>query len=205
MVWLQRASKRAKNPAELEKLRRLMERHNSHTSNTSNASNVSEKVAVNAQDDLDYEWELDDAQTDAAGGYISQGPVDEKSEETLLDKFFRNNRWEHGETGFLRLPVVLPQRRPGERSRGFVKAYAPELLNAGIDQDTWLSFLDVLTKATMADPRLNAINLAAIGTMFMPHVVGFIVSYAINQAANIAIQVQARNRYDSWHSIAEHH
>jgi hypothetical protein len=39
-------------------------------------------------------------------------------------------------------PVVLPQRRPHKKARGFVRAYAPVLMEAGIDQDTWISFIN---------------------------------------------------------------
>lgn len=38
-------------------------------------------------------------------------------------------------------PVIIPQRRPGKRERGFVRAYAPVLNNCGISQDTFLKFL----------------------------------------------------------------
>ena len=38
-------------------------------------------------------------------------------------------------------PVVLPQRRPGQKDRGFVRAYAPVLADCGISQDVFLRFL----------------------------------------------------------------
>jgi hypothetical protein len=44
--------------------------------------------------------------------------------------------------GPLPCPVILPQRRPGAKGRGFVRAYAPVLAQAGIDQDTFLGFLN---------------------------------------------------------------
>jgi hypothetical protein len=44
--------------------------------------------------------------------------------------------------GPLPCPVILPQRRPGAKGRGFVRAYAPVLTQAGIDQDTFLGFLN---------------------------------------------------------------
>lgn len=45
-------------------------------------------------------------------------------------------------------PVILPQRRPHKKYRGFVHAYAPVLGNAGIDQDTFMEFLTVFHKAS---------------------------------------------------------
>ena len=38
-------------------------------------------------------------------------------------------------------PVIIPQRRPGKRDRGFVRAYAPVLNNCGISQEVFLKFL----------------------------------------------------------------
>lgn len=41
----------------------------------------------------------------------------------------------------LPVPVIIPERRPGSKHRGFVRAYAPVLLDCGIDQDTFMDFL----------------------------------------------------------------
>lgn len=38
-------------------------------------------------------------------------------------------------------PVIIPQRRPRDRSRGFARAYAPALADHGIDQETFLRFI----------------------------------------------------------------
>lgn len=48
----------------------------------------------------------------------------------------------------LPLNVIIPQRRPHSKSRGFVRAYAPVLENAGIDQATFVAFLDTFQKAS---------------------------------------------------------
>lgn len=42
---------------------------------------------------------------------------------------------------FLKSTVVLPQKRPGDPSRGFMHAYAPVLQDVGISQVAWLDFL----------------------------------------------------------------
>ena len=44
-------------------------------------------------------------------------------------------------------PVIVPQRRPHTKARGFVRAYAPVLEDAGIDQDTFMEFLKLFHKA----------------------------------------------------------
>lgn len=38
-------------------------------------------------------------------------------------------------------PAIIPQRRPRDKDRGFVKAYAPDLDECGVGQDIFLSFL----------------------------------------------------------------
>ena len=50
--------------------------------------------------------------------------------------------------GWLSCPVIIPQRRPENKERGFTRAYAPALLNCGIDEATFLNFLDSLNKAS---------------------------------------------------------
>ena len=46
-----------------------------------------------------------------------------------------------GAMGQLPAAVIIPQRRPQSKSRGFVRAYAPALNYCGIDQQMFLEFL----------------------------------------------------------------
>ncbi len=49
-------------------------------------------------------------------------------------------------------PVILPQRRPKDKSRGFIRAYAPVLGECtGIDQKTFLDFLEDFDKASQVE------------------------------------------------------
>ncbi|KAJ5578765.1 uncharacterized protein N7459_007729 [Penicillium hispanicum] len=98
----------------------------------------------------------------------------------------------------LSLPVVLPQRRPKARDRGFIRAYAPALADCGIDQAMFLDFLDTAEKSCQATPWLHAINLASIGTMWMPSVSGMAVSIAIQIATDIAIAADGRRKTNSF-------
>lgn len=50
--------------------------------------------------------------------------------------------------GRLQFPVIIPQRRPEDKSRGWVRAYAPALMNCGIDQYTFLNFLDSFNESS---------------------------------------------------------
>jgi hypothetical protein len=41
----------------------------------------------------------------------------------------------------LPLPIIIPQRRPENKSRGWAIAYAPVLGQCGIDQDMFIQFI----------------------------------------------------------------
>jgi hypothetical protein len=45
-------------------------------------------------------------------------------------------------------PVIIPQRRPGQKDRGFVRAYAPVLDTCGISQDVFVRFLKNFDQAS---------------------------------------------------------
>ena len=154
-----------------------------------------EDIVDDTEHNLETEWDLDDAQDEVLND-PEKHPVRDTSE--LEDEFLRNHPppeyVKDAPTGKLSLPVILPQRRPKDRSRGFIRAYAPVLENCGIDQATWLAFLDTFQKSSAANPWLNAINLASIGTFFMPDIIGLVVGHIINQATDVAIELQARQR-----------
>jgi hypothetical protein len=147
--------------------------------------------------ELEEEWNLDDAQDDILDRAPERVAVYDMNE--LEDNFLRNNPFPQSMSqrplGRLLHPVILPQRRPKDRSRGFIRAYAPLLRDCGIDQATWLSFLDTFQKSSAANPWLNAINLAAIATNWIPsHPIAFAAGYAISKAVGIAIELQSRER-----------
>ena len=50
--------------------------------------------------------------------------------------------------GRLSCPVIIAQRRPEDKECGFVRAYAPALLDCGIDEAIFLDFVDSLNKAS---------------------------------------------------------
>lgn len=85
---------------------------------------------------------------------------------------------------------ACPQRRPRDRSRTFIRAYAPVLNDCAIYQATWLNLVD----AKAANPWLNAINLASTGTSFLPPGISIAISYTMQQATNSAIELHARDR-----------
>jgi hypothetical protein len=96
----------------------------------------------------------------------------------------------------LPLPVVLPQRRPRDRTRGFIRAYAPDLMNCGIDQAMFLDFLETFNLASQSSPWLNAINIASIAFMPFPTGISQAASIALMLAVQVAKNMQSRHRYD---------
>ena len=66
----------------------------------------------------------------------------------------------------LSCPVVIPQRRPGSKTRGFMRAYAPVLADYGINEESFLNFLKAFHKASLVAEALFlplAIQLAIPG------------------------------------------
>ena len=58
-------------------------------------------------------------------------------------------------------PVIIPQRRPGTKTRGFARAYPPDLASFGIDQDSFLRFLKNFHKASKASGVYTTLFIAA--------------------------------------------
>ncbi|KAL9109108.1 MAG: hypothetical protein Q9227_006199 [Pyrenula ochraceoflavens] len=147
------------------------------------------------ENDDEEQWELDEAQSELVVERSSRRDS-RQDNASIADSFLRHYPSPSYaiESGRLPFPVVLPQRRPKDRSRGFIRAYAPVLQNHGIDQEMFLDFLDSFTRASEASPWLSTINLAAIGGMFLPHGLAIAVSVAVRVASDMAIEMQSRSR-----------
>ena len=48
----------------------------------------------------------------------------------------------------MQCPVVIPQRRPGSKTRAFIRAYASILSDYDIDQETFSAFVKSFRKAS---------------------------------------------------------
>lgn len=109
------------------------------------------------------------------------------------------------DTGTSRLPraVIIPQRRPSDRARGFVRAYPPDLLRCGIDQETFLRFIDGLNKSVACNAAVEAVDLAgeAVGAVPGSEFVGApAVGAALQVAAGAYKEINARRGYVILHS-----
>lgn len=121
---------------------------------------VNEDDAEEADDDEAY-WELDEATDPDPPAYdyspSVRGEIDHAEPESgeakpdvhkLVQQFLTSHPAPNQGTGRLPCPVIIPQRRPRTKSRGFVRAYAPVLADCGIDQDVFLQFLETFHKAS---------------------------------------------------------
>ena len=90
--------------------------------------------------------------------------------------------------------VIIPQRRPHSKRRGFVRAYAPVLENAGIDQATFLQFLKSMHQSAKASPVFGIINVAAMIVGCVPSVACMVASTIVNIAVMAAMEVQENQR-----------
>ena len=98
-------------------------------------------------------WELDEAVAlgDPSSTMLDEEPKGDEPKpdvHKLVQKFLTAHPTPPQPlTGSLECPVIIPQRRPHNKARGFVRAYAPALEDAGIDQDTWMDFLKTFHKS----------------------------------------------------------
>ncbi len=158
-------------------------------------------------EDDDELWAIDDALTrDQEANHI---PTYEESEaaynaDTLSSEVLTKNRAALAATpSFQRTPlpcpVIIPQRRPGAKVRGFVHAYAPLLGEcSGISQDTFITFIKNFHKSSQASPIFPAIRVAAAIAGFAPSVIAMAVTTAVQVAAGTAQELQARTRTNNF-------
>lgn len=171
------------------------------------------ETPIQGEDD-EREWELDEAQDELVEGsepqrkskggaanpdkliaaFLARHPLSITITPSASPPSYDAATATQGQTYKLEFPVVIPQRRPQTKKRGFIRAYAPDLANMGIDQATWLDFIETFNEASLANPWINAINLATIATNALPTAIGFAVSFAIMVATSIAIETQSRYR-----------
>lgn len=94
--------------------------------------------------------------------------------------------------GRIACPVVIPQRRPGNRERGFMKAYAPILSQHDISKEHFHSFINTLNKAIQASKFIAAVQIAAFGASFVPNQISLGVTAAVQIVSAVAAKAQIR-------------
>ncbi len=153
--------------------------------------------AEELEEDEEY-WELDEAAR-AAGPNTEEPPT--LNEAAMIDEFMRNHpppAYSEGAQfvrGKLPCPVIIPQRRPRDKKRGFVRAYAPVLADCGIDQATFLEFLKDFHQAAQASGYLSVVNAAGQVAGMVPSAIAMGVSIGVQVTVGVAMEVQRRSRY----------
>ena len=109
------------------------------------------------------DWELDDAAEKQSAATTPRAinehnpeasPLGEKDRQHYVDKIVVSFVGQHPPPSYSQRPnklpcsVIVPQRRPRDKTRGFIRAYAPVLSECGIDQTTFLQFLETMDKAS---------------------------------------------------------
>ena len=109
------------------------------------------------------DWELDDAAAEQNAATTPRAidehnpecsPLGEKDRQQYVDKIVNSFIGQHPPPSYFQRPcrlpcsVIVPQRRPRDKTRGFIRAYAPVLSECGIDQTTFLQFLETMDKAS---------------------------------------------------------
>lgn len=118
-------------------------------------------------------------------------------EHTLSSADFTTNRAHN----HLPCPVVIAQRRPGNKERGFIEAYAPLLEQFSVQQDEFISFITATNKAVQSSKLLSAIQLAAFGTSFIPNSIAMGASVAAQVVAGVIVKAQTRWKYVRFYTL----
>lgn len=139
-------------------------------------------------------WQLDDMQAEDPSGENE----DAENNDQLASAFLRDHplaETPNRPTGRLPLPVILPQRRPADRKRGFIRAYAPALEECGIDQETFLDFLKTFHRMSQSSPLFPLVRLASFAIFAVPlHTLGTTGVLIIQGLVSRAIEMQRRSR-----------
>lgn len=157
-------------------------------------------------------WDLDEAGPESPATEKREEDDDDDDtdkpgrEEALVNEIMEKHRPALAaatELGFERtplpVPVIIPQRRPRTKARGFVRAYAPLLGEcSGISQETFLLFLNNFQKASKASSIFPVIFISAAIAGLAPSVIAMAVSNAVQVAAGVGMEIQTRQRTNSF-------
>ena len=143
------------------------------------------------------EWALDDIESELTAERRDITPTESNTtpakpeDQALTFINDHENELQHSSSGRRPIPqaVLIPQRRPGNRQRGFIRAHAP-ILNeyAGISQDMFMDFLRDFDKASKSSPVFNVINMACFGIGLVPSSICLAVSTAVGTVSFSQLQ-----------------
>lgn len=153
-------------------------------------------------EDLEDTWTLDEAAQEIdPPAYSEAQPQPSETDQDpkdLAGRVLRSATPPSTSNSPLAFPVIIPQRRPGTKGRGFVRAYAPVLSSSGIDEQTFLLFLKNLHLASSASTGLKVVFIAGTAAGGVPEPITQIVSAAVQVAAGAAIEAQRRYKANAF-------
>lgn len=159
------------------------------------SSDYSDYLSDEIEDDEEA-WQLDEVAA------ATEPPTYDAATREDTDAFERDLAIAHQQhpspIGKLPLPVILPQRRPRNKSRGFVRAYSPVLQDVGIDQETFLRFLKNFHASSQANPWFNAVLVAATIAGFVPEPITMAVTTAVQVAAGAGKEFDSRRKTNNF-------
>ncbi|KAF2008397.1 hypothetical protein BU24DRAFT_381971, partial [Aaosphaeria arxii CBS 175.79] len=155
---------------------------------------ITANEAILAQDDSDKN-------TVSQGNKAEQEANSKKNSKDHAREFLRRRKVDMTQRTELTLPVILPQRRPKDRSRGFVRAYSPVLSQAGINEDTFLDFIDTFNATLLPNPYLQAINLAGFVDYGVPEPVTLMIGFGLEYATDAVMEAQSRYKSNKFLGI----
>ncbi|KAK7738344.1 hypothetical protein SLS53_006155 [Cytospora paraplurivora] len=170
----------------------------------------SDEDSENVQAGDEAAWELDDMAERVAPrsdepGTGAAGEGESESEEATIKKEERMIREMLRMAGpppqpprRVPCPVIIPQRRPRNKDRGFVRAYAPVLDECGVGQDVFLKFLKDWLAASKTDPWIDVLFIAAGVVGMVPEVAAQVVGTVVQVAAGTAKELQSRTRRNTF-------
>lgn len=159
---------------------------------------VDSDSTLSTEDD-ERDWQLDEVDRQCLPSYVEvelQRPVDDLVRDVMST--YRPLERDGVPHSPLSLPVIIPQRRPGNRMRGFCRAYSPILEDAGIDQTTFINFIETFEKSSRASPIFGVIQLAAGIAGLAPSGIAMAVTIAVQVAAKTGAEIQARQRTNNF-------
>lgn len=143
------------------------------------------------------EWALDDAAAELEAkfgpppAYTYEDEKKPQSTDTPGALFPRSSSTSNYKP--LPYPVILPQRRPHDRKRGFVRAYAPVLeSHSQISQSEFLNFLSQLDESAKTSPIFTVINVAAFAIGWIPNPIAMAVGTAVQIVNGTAQELTSR-------------
>ncbi|KAK7216346.1 hypothetical protein V2G26_004349 [Clonostachys chloroleuca] len=114
---------------------------------------------------------------------------------TLVEAFLAVHRpLERQTPAPLPFAVIIPQRRPESRQRGFVPAYAPCLAPCGISEDAFMQFHEFYNESLRYSNAIKVVTVAAGAAGLVPSITATVVSLTVGAAAQTAASLQSRQR-----------